>query len=194
MKPLIFATHNKNKVSEVASILHGQFDVKSLFEIGFKEDIPEPFYTIKENAIQKAKVVHEKTGLDCFSEDTGLEVEALNGEPGVRSARYAGEEHDFEANIEKLLGKMKNIKNRRARFVTIICLIWNGKQYLFEGECKGSVLQARKGSMGFGYDSIFIPEGSSKSFAEMEMEEKNKFSHRRKATEKLIRFLQEPVS
>ncbi len=190
MNSLIFATHNKNKVSEIASILNGKFDVLSLSQIGLDEEIEEPFDTIRENAIQKAKVTFDKTGMNCFSEDTGLEVTALNGEPGVHSARYAGNHRDFEANIDKLLHNLEGKSDRQARFITIICLILNGKQHLFEGECKGVIIAERIGAKGFGYDSVFKPLGSNRTFGEMDIEEKNKYSHRRKAMDKLTDFLQ----
>lgn len=190
MDEIIFATHNKNKVTEVASILHDQFQIRSLSELGFNEEIEEPFDTIKENAVEKAKVVYEWTGKNCFSEDTGLQVVSLNGEPGVKSARYAGENRDFDANIDKLLYKLEDKENRQARFLTVICLILNGNHYTFEGECKGVIIAERRGDKGFGYDSVFKPEGSDRTFAQMEMEEKNIYSHRRKAIDKLIAFLQ----
>lgn len=189
MQDLIFATHNENKVSEVASVLNGRFSVHSLSALGLKEDIPEPYDTLQENALEKARVVFGWTGKDCFSEDTGLLVNALNGEPGVRSARYAGEDHDFEANIHKLLENMKGKEDRAARFLTVICLILNGKEYFFEGECKGTIIAERRGNQGFGYDSIFLPEGSNQTFGQMDQNEKNRFSHRRKAVDKLIAFL-----
>lgn len=188
MKELIFATHNPNKVEEVRSILNGMFSVLSLSDIHFDKEIEEPFETIEENAVEKARVIFEFSKKDCFSEDTGLEVKSLDGEPGVRSARYAGE-HDFEANIDKLLFNLKNIENREAQFKTIVCLIQNGERHLFEGICKGTIIAKRKGKQGFGYDSVFIPDGASLTFAEMDLEEKNRYSHRKKATEKLINFL-----
>jgi len=193
MKELIFATHNKNKVKEIDQILNGSFLLKSLAEIHFTEDIPEPFDTIEENAVEKARVIFEKFNADCFSEDTGLEVTALNGAPGVRSARYAGN-HDFEANIDLLLHNMKHQTDRTARFKTVICLIQQGKMHLFEGICAGKIIEKRKGANGFGYDPIFVPDGSSKTFAEMSMEEKNVFSHRKKAMKKLITFLKQAES
>ncbi|HRN71828.1 MAG TPA: RdgB/HAM1 family non-canonical purine NTP pyrophosphatase [Ginsengibacter sp.] len=190
MTELIFATHNENKVREVRPLLDDNFRIMSLTELGLNDDIPEPFDTISENAVEKARTIFVLTGKNCFSEDTGLEVFSLNGEPGVKSARYAGPSHYFEANIDKLLGKLEGKTDRSARFLTFVCLILNGKRHLFEGECKGSITMARRGDKGFGYDSVFIPEGSDKTFGEMEFEEKNKFSHRRKAIDKLISFLQ----
>jgi XTP/dITP diphosphohydrolase len=188
MTDFIFATHNENKVKEAASVLGGEFRICSLRSIGMNDEIPEPFDTLRENAEEKARFVFKKTGKDCFSEDTGLLVDALNGEPGVKSARYAGD-HDFQANIDKLLKNLEGIENRNARFVTIICLIYKGKEYIFEGECRGAIGYERIGTLGFGYDSIFIPEGSHKTFGEMDLEEKNTYSHRKKAVEKLVAFL-----
>ncbi len=190
MESFIFATHNENKVKEVAAVLNHRFDIRSLSQIGFTTEIDEPFNTIRENAIEKAEVVNRTTGKDCFSEDTGLEVNALNGEPGVKSARYAGENRDFSANIDKLLANLGEAADRSARFVTIVCLIRNGQQHIFEGECKGTIIAEERGTGGFGYDSIFVPDGDTRTFAEMNIEEKNKYSHRKKAIEKLAAFLQ----
>jgi len=189
MNQLIFATNNPNKVSEVKAILEGKFMVISLKEAAIEIDIPEPYDTIEENAREKARVVYQLTNQNCFSEDTGLEAEALNGEPGVKSARYAGERRSFENNIDKLLRKLENKNSRKAQFRTVICLILNGKEKIFEGICKGIIIAERRGASGFGYDPVFIPDGSAKTFAEMTMEEKNIFSHRKKAIEKLITFL-----
>lgn len=190
MKQLIFATHNEHKVKEVAAILKGRYDVRSLSQIGFNDEIEEPFDTIQENAVEKARVVFHRTGMDCFSEDTGLEVYALNGEPGVKSARYAGEHRDFDANIEKVLGKLEMSNDRRAQFITVVCLIIKGEKYTFEGKCPGTIINFRRGSGGFGYDSIFVPDGDSRTFAEMNLEEKGGYSHRKKAIEKLVAFLE----
>ncbi len=190
MGTLIFATHNENKVKEVASVLKHRFEIKSLSQIGITQEIEEPFNSIKENAIEKARVIHLLTGQDCFAEDTGLEVSVLNGEPGVKSARYAGENRDFDANIDKLLANLEEAADRSARFVTIICLIRNGEQQIFEGECKGTIIAKKRGTGGFGYDSIFVPDGDNRTFAEMKMEEKNNYSHRKKAVEKLATYLQ----
>jgi len=189
MNQLIFATNNQHKVEEMNMALKGKFSIKSLKEAGIDIDIPEPFNTLEENAITKARTIYQLTQSDCFSEDTGLEVEALNGEPGVKSARYAGEKAEFSDNIDKLLMNMQNKQNRAAQFKTIITLIIAGKEYMFEGICKGSILTERHGGKGFGYDPVFVPEGSNKSFAEMTMEEKNIYSHRRKAADKLVEFL-----
>ncbi len=189
MSTLIFATNNQNKVTEVKSILNQKFNILSLKERGIEIDIPEPYDTLEDNAREKARVIHQLTSQNCFSEDTGLEVEALNGEPGVKSARYAGDNRSFEDNIDKLLSNLKDKENRKAQFRTVICIIIDGQEKVFDGICKGSIIAARIGSGGFGYDSIFIPDGSSKTFAEMTMVEKNYFSHRKKAIEKLTAFL-----
>lgn len=189
MKTLVFATNNQNKVTEVRSILQGEFDILSLTQAGIDIDIPEPYNTIKENACEKARVINKLINKDCFAEDTGLEVASLNGEPGVKSARYAGENRSFDNNIDKLLANLSNKKNREAQFRTVVCLIIGGKEKLFEGICKGSIIAERRGTSGFGYDPVFIPEGSTKTFAEMSMTEKNLFSHRRIAIEKLTTFL-----
>lgn len=195
MKPLIFATNNANKVTEVKSILQGNFKIISLAEAGIEIDIPEPFNNLEENASEKARVIYTVSGEDCFAEDTGLEVDALNGEPGVRSARYAGEEKSSANNIDKLLLNLKDSKNRSAQFKTVICIIINGKRNIFDGICKGIIIAERRGNSGFGYDPVFIPDGAKKTFAEMNLDEKNLFSHRKKAMNKLINFLktQEPV-
>ncbi len=191
MDTLIFATNNQHKVDEMRSILGNDFNIISLKEAGIDIDIPEPHDTLEANASEKSGTIHRLTNKNCFSEDTGLEVTALNGEPGVKSARYAGPDNSFERNVEKLLTNMKGIDDREARFRTIISLILDNKEYLFEGICNGKIIDERKGALGFGYDPVFVPDGSEKTFAEMEMEEKNKFSHRKKAMEKLINFLQQ---
>ena len=193
MDTLIFATNNQNKVAEVKSILKNRIDVLSLAEAGIKIDIPEPFDTLEENAYEKARVIHETTGSDCFAEDTGLEVFSLNGEPGVKSARYAGENNSSDANIEKLLANLKDKEDKSAQFKTVISIIIDENQHIFEGTCKGSIIAERKGESGFGYDPVFVPEGSDKTFAEMTMEEKNIFSHRKKAFDKLMNFLTAPL-
>jgi XTP/dITP diphosphohydrolase len=186
---LIFATNNKNKVEEIKNTIPSNFEIITLTEAGIDQDIPEPFDTLEENAREKAKTIYELSGENCMSEDTGLEVFALNGAPGVHSARYAGESKSFEKNIEKLLKELQFKTDRKAQFRTIICLIKDGKENFFEGICKGEIISAPKGQKGFGYDPVFIPEGSEKTFAEMSMEEKNKYSHRRKAVDKLVTFL-----
>jgi len=189
MHSIIFATNNKNKVEEIRSVLKDSFQIISLKEAGIDIDIPEPYDTLEENAREKSGTIHALTGKDCFSEDTGLEVTALNNEPGVRSARYAGDENDFKKNIEKLLLNLNGIENRNARFRTVISLMLHGIEYQFEGICEGNITKEESGNNGFGYDAVFIPDGSTKTFAEMSMEEKNKFSHRKKATAKFVAFL-----
>lgn len=189
MDTIIFATNNQNKVNEVRAVLSNRFTVISLKEAGIDIDIPEPHNTLEANASEKSKTIFKLTGNNCFSEDTGLEVEALDGEPGVKSARYAGNNKNFDSNIDKLLLNIKPQKNKTARFRTVISLIKDGKEFLFEGICNGKITNERKGANGFGYDSVFIPDGSTNTFAEMDINEKNKFSHRKKAMEKLILFL-----
>jgi XTP/dITP diphosphohydrolase len=189
MTSIIFATNNQNKVEEVRAVLGSRFNIITLKEAGIDIDIPEPHDTLEANATEKSKTIFEITKQNCFSEDTGLEVEALNGEPGVKSARYAGESRSFDDNIEKLLSKLASSDDKSARFRTVISLILDEKEYFFEGICNGRIITERKGNNGFGYDPVFIPDGSDKTFAEMDMAEKNKFSHRKKAMEKLIQFL-----
>ncbi len=186
---LVFATNNANKVSEIKTVLGNLFDILPLKEAGINIDIPEPFDTLEENASTKSKTIFELTGKNCFSEDTGLLVDALDGEPGVKSARYAGNSATNKENIEKLLLKLGDNTNRKAHFRTIISLILDGKETQFEGICEGQILKTPVGEQGFGYDAIFIPDGGNKSFAEMETEEKNKYSHRKKAVTKLVAFL-----
>jgi XTP/dITP diphosphohydrolase len=187
---LIFATNNQHKVEEIQSAIGHLLDVVSLQQAGIDIDIPEPHATLEANASEKSATIHRLTGKNCFSEDTGLEVSALNGEPGVKSARYAGEDRTPSQNIEKLLTKLGDNPDRKARFRTVISLIWQGQEYLFEGTCEGRILDRPSGAKGFGYDPIFAPEGEARSFAEMTLDEKNRFSHRRKAADKLIAFLQ----
>ena len=186
---LIFATNNQHKVEEILSVTGDQFNITTLKDAGINIDIPEPHDTIAANASEKSKTIFQLTKQNCFGEDTGLEVEALNGEPGVKSARYAGDEKSFDANIDKLLFNLKGKENRNAQFKTVMSIIWNGKEYLFEGITKGSIIYERRGKHGFGYDPVFVPQGSSKTFGEMELAEKNLFSHRRKAMDQLIEFL-----
>ena len=189
MHTLIFATNNQNKVEEIRKVTNGLFNIITLKEAGIDIDIPEPYDTLEANATEKSTVIHSMTKENVFSEDTGLEVAALNGEPGVKSARYAGEGRDFQANIDKLLVNLEGQTDRQAQFRTVVSLILNEKEYLFEGSCKGRITTEQKGLKGFGYDPIFIPEGADKTFAEMTMDEKNQFSHRKKAISKLIDFL-----
>lgn len=190
MRKLVFATNNAHKLDEVRQILQGKCEVLSLQDIGCDVDIPETATTLEGNARIKARYVYEHYGYDCFADDTGLEVEALKGAPGVYSARYAGGEgHNSEANMQKLLTEMVNIKNRSAQFRTVICLIEQGEEHLFEGVVKGHILEARRGDKGFGYDPIFSPEDSGRSFAEMSGAEKNRISHRGRAVEVLCAYL-----
>jgi XTP/dITP diphosphohydrolase len=186
---LIFATNNQHKVEEIRSVIGAKFDIITLKDAGIDIDIPEPHDTISANASEKSKTIFKLTQRNCFGEDTGLEVKMLKGEPGVKSARYAGEHKNFDANIDKLLLKLNGITDRAAHFKTVISLMLNGAEYLFEGVTEGKIINERKGSNGFGYDPVFIPEGSNKTFGEMEMVEKNLYNHRRKATDKLIEFL-----
>lgn len=189
MYTLIFATNNAHKIAEIQSLVGPDFSIIDMKSAGIDIDIPEPHHTLNENALEKAQTIFNITKTNCFSEDTGLEVEALNGAPGVKSARYAGEDRNFQANIDKVLDQLKNVENRKAQFRTVICLIWEGQTYYFEGICKGHISISMQGEKGFGYDPIFVPEGSNKSFAEMSMEEKNRFSHRQKAVSQLFEFL-----
>jgi XTP/dITP diphosphohydrolase len=189
MDKLIFATNNANKTAEIKKVLNGHFNVISLTEAGIDIDIPEPHNTLEANAREKSRTIYTLTGNNCFSEDTGLFVDALNGEPGVKSARYAGD--NAQANIDKLLEKLGQENNRTARFRTVISLILNGQEYQFEGICEGKIINSRQGSNGFGYDAVFVPEGSTRTFAEMDMAEKNLYSHRKKAVEKMVLFLTE---
>ncbi len=186
---LIFATNNQHKVDEIRSLLTGELDIVTLKEAGIDIDIPEPYETLEENASGKSKTIYDMKGVNCFSEDTGLEVDALNGEPGVKSARYAGESRSFDANIDKLLINLAGKRDWSARFRTVISLIIDGKETLFEGICAGKIIGEKKGNQGFGYDPVFIPTGSDKTFAEMSMQEKALYSHRARATEKLVAFL-----
>lgn len=188
---LVFATNNKHKLEEIVRILGDRFEIVSLEQIGCREDIPEDYETLQENAVQKARYVKEHYGYDCFADDTGLEIEALDNRPGVYSARYAGPAKDAQANMRKVLVEMEGKENRRARFRTVIALIMDGREYCFEGEVKGEILTAQQGDIGFGYDPVFRPEGFEQSFAEMPMDEKNKISHRGRAVEKLTDFLNE---
>ena len=186
---IVFASNNQHKVDEIRSALPEGFLIVSLAEAGIDIDIPEPHDTLQDNAAEKAKTIYQLLKTNCFSEDTGLEVYALNNEPGILSARYAGEEKSFEKNIDKLLTKLENFGNRKARFRTVICLILDGEQYYFEGVCEGEITNERRGTKGFGYDSVFKPLDSDKTFAEMSIAEKNLFSHRKKAIDKLVAFL-----
>ena len=186
---LIFATSNQNKVLEIQKILPKKFNIKSLKDLNYFEDVPEYETTIEGNDIFKAKYIYKKFNINVFADDTGLEVEALNGEPGVHSARYAGTTRNSEKNIKKLLKNLKNIKNRNARFKTVIALIIDNKLHIFSGIIEGYILDSPKGNNGFGYDPIFCPNGFDKSFAELTLKEKNLISHRSLAMKKLIDFI-----
>ena len=186
---IIFASNNRNKIHEINSVLGNTFTLLSLQDINMTEEIPEDEMTLEGNALHKARYIFKATGMNVFADDTGLEVEALNGMPGVHSARYAGETKDPDANIEKLLAILENETNRNARFRTVIALIYNSDEYLFEGFVNGRIIDERRGDRGFGYDPVFIPEGETRTFAEMDLKEKNRISHRARAFEKLKVFL-----
>ncbi|MDD4847781.1 MAG: non-canonical purine NTP diphosphatase [Bacteroidales bacterium] len=189
-KKIVFATHNRHKLHEIRSIIGSDYEIVGLDEIGCCEDIPETGSTLQENALQKAHYVVQKYGIDCFADDTGLEVDALNGAPGVYSARYAGESCSFADNVEKLLKEMSDKENRSARFKTVIALIIDHKEFLFEGKVEGQIGRIPHGTDGFGYDPIFIPDGYQETFSQMSLDEKNKISHRGLATQRLMQFLQ----
>jgi XTP/dITP diphosphohydrolase len=189
MRKIVFATNNIHKLKEIRELLKGDFEIVSLKDIGFEGDIPETGNTLKENASQKSHYIYDRYGLNCFADDTGLEVEALNGSPGVYSARYAGENCSYDDNVNKLLKELGNEKNRKAAFKTVISLIFDDKEYFFEGKVDGVITKEKHGEGGFGYDPVFQPNGYNKTFAEMELEQKNKISHRGKATLKLVEFL-----
>ncbi len=194
MKPrIIFATNNQHKVTEIQSAIGDKLEIITLKAAGIDIDIPEPHPTLEANATEKSTTIHNLTGGNVFSEDTGLEVDALNGEPGVLSARYAGDGKSNEKNIEKLLQKLGDNPNRKARFRTVISLIYDNKEHRFEGICAGTILTTPDGAAGFGYDPIFIPDGDTRSFGNMTLEEKNKYSHRRKAADQLVAFLQTQI-
>ncbi|MFA5557265.1 MAG: non-canonical purine NTP diphosphatase [Flavobacteriaceae bacterium] len=186
---LVFASHNKHKIQEIKQLLPNNIEIVSLEEIGCKEDIPETADTIEGNATLKADYVTQNYGLPCFADDSGLEVEVLDGAPGVFSARYGGEQKNDNDNIEKLLEVLKNETNRKAQFKTVIALNLNKEKHLFTGIIKGEIITEKKGTKGFGYDPVFVPENSSKTFAEFSAEDKNKVSHRAKAVKKLVEWL-----
>lgn len=190
---LVFASHNQNKVNEIKSLLPKTFDVLSLTDIGFLDEIAETGLTLDENSQIKAQTVFEKTGYFCFADDTGLEIEALNFEPGVYSARYAGDQKSDSDNIQKVLSRLQGMTNRSARFRTVITLIINQNEYSFEGRVDGKIITEKRGEFGFGYDPIFIPENESRTFAEMSMDQKNLFSHRARAFQKMIAFLRNEI-
>lgn len=186
---LVFATNNAHKLSEVNNKLQGRINLLGLSDIGCNEEIPENQETLEGNAQEKAQYIFDRYGLNCFADDTGLEVEALNGEPGVYSARYAGEQKDSVQNMSKLLLEMENKDNRNARFRSVFCLILNGETFFFEGIVNGQIIRNPRGDSGFGYDPVFVPKGSNSTFAEMDLGEKNKISHRAIATQELVNFL-----
>ena len=190
MKKLVFATNNLNKLKEIRSAIR-EFDVIGLKDILIHEDITETGNTLKANALQKAKYIFEKTALDCFADDTGLEIEALNGKQGVYSARYAGPKCNSEENMKKVLKELKGSKNRKAKFKTVIALIIDGKEHFFDGKVEGEILKFKTGKDGFGYDPIFKPNGFNQSFAEMSIQLKNEISHRGLAVKQLIKFLKD---
>jgi len=189
MRELVFATNNPHKLEEVGKATEGKFKILSLKDINCNEDIPETAETLEGNASQKSHYVYEKFGYNCFGDDTGLEIEAIGGEPGIYSARYAGHDHNHEKNMDKVLKKLKGVENRKARFRTVISLIIDSEERLFEGIVNGKILTGRQGAEGFGYDPIFMPDGYDRSFAEMDINEKNKISHRGLAVQKLLNFL-----
>lgn len=190
MHQLVFATNNAHKLEEVGEKLSGQIELLSLKDIGCFDDIEETGITFHENASIKSHYIWHKYGLNCFGDDSGLEIDALNGEPGVYSARYAGKHGNHDANMDKVLEKLKNETDRKARFRTVISLIWNGEEHFFEGRVEGTIRRERSGNAGFGYDPIFQPDGYEVTFAEMSMAEKNAISHRAKSVEKLVAFLE----
>jgi len=188
---LVFATNNKHKIREITDLLDDNFRILGLADLDITEDIPEEAETLEENALFKARYVHERSGLNVFADDTGLEVTALGGAPGVYSARYAGEGKSFDDNIEKLLGAMQGADERSARFRTVIALILDGSEYLFEGTVEGEITRDRRGTGGFGYDPVFLASGHDRTFAEIPLSEKNTISHRARAMRKLLEFLRE---
>ncbi|MBQ5738453.1 MAG: non-canonical purine NTP diphosphatase [Alistipes sp.] len=188
---IVFATNNAHKLKEVSAVLGEGYELVTLREVGITEDIPETGATLDENASLKARYVYERTGLDCFADDTGLEVEALGGAPGVHSARYATDGHDFAANNRKLLNELEGVENRAARFRTVIALIEGGKELRVEGIVEGTIATAESGAEGFGYDPLFIPNGYERTFAEMSADEKNAISHRGRAVAELVKLLKE---
>jgi XTP/dITP diphosphohydrolase len=191
MHQLVFATNNAHKIEEVAAKIAGQIKLLSLDDIGCYDDIAETGSTFRENASIKSNYIYQKYNLNCFGDDSGLEIDALNGEPGVYSARYAGKHGDHDANINKVLDKLTGADNRKARFRTVISLIWEGKEHFFEGVVEGTTRHERAGTAGFGYDPIFQPDGYEVTFAEMSLDEKNRISHRGRAVEKLVEFLRQ---
>ncbi|WP_295716850.1 non-canonical purine NTP diphosphatase [Mucilaginibacter sp.] len=189
MHKLVFATNNRHKLDEVAAKIDGKIELLTLNDIGCYDDIEETGTTFKQNASIKSQFIYKKYNLDCFGDDSGLEIDALNGQPGVYSARYAGEHGNHAANIKKVLDNLEGETNRKARFRTVISLIWNGEEHFFDGTVEGTIRTAPSGSDGFGYDPIFEPDGYNITFAEMSMDAKNQISHRAKAMELLVNFL-----
>jgi XTP/dITP diphosphohydrolase len=186
---LIFATHNKNKAKEVKSLMPSFIELLSLDDINFHDEIDETASTLEGNALLKAKTIFEKTGINCFADDSGLLVDALNGEPGVYSARYAGEQKNDQDNMQKLLHELNDKPNKNAHFKTVMALIIDGKEHLFEGKIEGKIITEKLGSNGFGYDPIFVPDGYNETFAQLDSETKNKISHRARALQKMLEFL-----
>ena len=193
VKKIVFATGNLNKLKEIKSAINS-FEIVGLKDLGITEELPESGTTLKENALQKAKYVYDRTGLNCFSDDTGLEIESLNNRPGVYSAMYAGADCNAENNMRKVLSELKTFQNRKAKFKTVIALILNDKEYFFEGFVKGEILKEKRGTGGFGYDPIFKPNSYDETFAQMSIELKNKMSHRGLAVKKLVAFLNQDSS
>lgn len=191
---LIFASNNQHKIEEIRSHFGEGFEFITMKEAGIDMDIPEPYLTLEENAREKSTTIYRLTNQNCFSEDTGLEVEALNGEPGVKSARYSGEDRNYARNTQYLLQKMEGKTNRKARFRAVVSLILYGKEYQFEGVCNGQIRTSVQGEGGFGYDPVFVPEGSHITFAEMTTAQKNQFNHRRIAMEKMADFLNQLIT
>lgn len=191
MSQLLFASNNAHKADEFREILAPPLSILTLKEAGITIEIPEPHPTLEENALEKARVIYALTGKDCFSEDTGLEVDSLNGAPGVHTARFAGPHASDHDNIQQLLKELKPHTNRSARFLTVICLIWKGKEFLFKGECEGRIAEREEGQTGFGYDPVFIPSGYQETFAALGMDVKKEISHRKKAAVQLAAFLNE---
>ena len=190
---IVFATNNQHKIKEVTHLLPAELQLISLKDIECEDDLPETGVKLEDNARQKARYVHDKFGVDCFADDTGLEIEALNGRPGVYSARYAGPACIAEENVQKVLTELQGVQNRKARFRTVIALYLGDQEYIFEGSIEGRITESPAGSNGFGYDPVFIPEGEQRTFAEMSLEEKNRFSHRSNAIRKLSDFLKQHI-
>lgn len=188
---LIFATNNAHKIEEIQAAIGQDLHVITLREAGIDIEIPEPHDTLEANALEKSTTIHRLTGKNCFSEDSGLEVLALNGEPGVNSAHYAGGQRSAKDNIDLLLRRLETHTDRRARLRTVISLIWNDREHLFEGICEGRILTAPIGENGFGYDPVFVPNGENRSFAQLSLDEKNRYSHRRKAADRMVAFLRQ---